>query len=105
MKMKYVLHKEGHGPGHECCHHGHSCHSHAAGDCCSAPKLSPEQTATLLSYTLDHNRSHLDELSDISKALHEQGNEAASNLVHDAAHNFKHGVDNLAEALKLLKGE
>ena len=91
---RMALHEGGH--GHEgCCGqhshehaHEHACHhEHVHG---GAPELSPEQTVALMSYMLEHNRSHAEELHNIAHALENQGRHEAANLVGDAVHYFGH---------------
>ena len=88
LRTKTALHEGAH--GHE--------HSHGA-------ELTGEQTLALLAYTLEHNRSHADELHNIAHALEAQGKHEAANLVGDAVHYFGHCNDRLEEALRLVKGE
>lgn len=88
------LHEGGH--GHEGCGHHHE---HADG----GANLTPEQTLALMSYMLDHNRSHADELHNICHALEDQGKADASALVAEAVHYFDHCNEKLDEALKLVK--
>ena len=65
----------------------------------------PEQTLALMTYMLEHNRSHAEELHNIAHALENQGRHEAANLVGDAVHYFGHCNDKLEEALRLVKGE
>lgn len=76
--------------------HGHSHHhAHEAGE------GSPERSAALLTYLVDHNRSHAAELHDLA---HNLDGEAAE-LIHGAVELFDQGNDKLAEALRIMKGE
>ena len=94
---RMALHEGGH--GHEgCCGQ----HSHEHGD---TPELTPEQTLALMSYMLDHNRSHAEELHGVAHALEHQGKPEAAKLVAEAVHYFGHCNDRLEEALRLVKGE
>lgn len=86
--LRMALHEGGH--GHE--------HTHDI-------SLTPEQTIALLGYTLEHNRSHAEELGDLALALELQGKDEAAQSVHEAIHFFEHGNDRLNEALLLAKGE
>ena len=59
---KLLLHEGGHGHAGCCGEHSHehahehvSGHHHEHGD---TPELTPEQTLALMSYMLEHNRSH-----------------------------------------------
>ncbi|MEG1632665.1 MAG: hypothetical protein RR314_01310 [Oscillospiraceae bacterium] len=105
MLNHICLHEGGHGHEGCCGHHddgGSCCHSH---DHSHEEALSPEQTLALMGYTLDHNRSHSEELLGISSSLAAQGNAEAARLVAEAVHYFDHCNEKLDEALKLVKGE
>ena len=98
LRIKTLLHFDSHGHEHA---HEHACHhEHVHG---AAPELSPEQTVALMSYMLEHNRSHAEELHNIAHALDAQGRHEAANLVGDAVHYFGHCNDKLEEALRLVK--
>ena len=106
---RMALHEGGHGHEGCCGQHSHehahehvSGHHHEHGD---TPELTPEQTLALMSYMLDHNRSHAEELHNIAHALEKQGKHDAAALVGDAVHYFGHCNDKLEEALRLVKGE
>ena len=74
--------------------------------CCtntSPCTLTPEQTLALMSYMLEHNRSHALELHDVAHALTAQGHSDAAEMVHSAVHQMEHGNEDLAAALKLIK--
>lgn len=110
--MKYakiLLHEGGHGHAgcygehsHEHAHEHVSGHHHEHGD---TPELTPEQTLALMSYMLEHNRSHAEELHGVAHALEHQGKPEAAKLVSEAVHWFGHCNDRLEEALRLVKGE
>ena len=85
---KTLLHFGEHAGGHE--------HAH---------ELTPEQTLALMTYMLEHNRSHAEELHNIAHALEKQGKHEAANLLGDAVHYFGHCNDKLEEALQLVKEE
>lgn len=85
---RIALHEGGHG------------HEHAHGR-----ELTPEQTLALLSYTLEHNRSHAEELHDLGHALAGQGRAEAAEKLREAVHCFEQGNEKLSEALELIKGE
>jgi phytoene/squalene synthetase len=80
-------HVDGHGHSH---HHAHD-----------AQGASDERSTALLSYMVDHNRSHAAELHDLAHGL--EGEAAA--LIHEAVELFDQGNDKLAEALRIMKGE
>lgn len=101
LLRKTLLHfdsQSGHAHAHEhACHHEHS-HE-------GTPELTREQTVALMSYMLEHNRSHAGELHNIAHALEAQGEHDAAALVGDSVHYFEHCNDKLEEALRLMKGE
>ena len=102
LRNKTLLHFGEHSGGHEHAHE-HACHhEHTHPD---TPELNAEQTVALMSYMLEHNRSHADELHNIAHALESQGQHEAASLVGDAVHYFGHCNDKLEEALRLVKGE
>ena len=84
---------------HIALHQGEHGHEHSHGD----KALTPEQTLALMSYMLEHNRSHAEELHDVAHALSQQGKDEAAALVHSAVHQREHGNEDLAAALKLMK--
>ena len=90
------------GEAHEHAHEHVSGHHHEHGD---TPELTPEQTLALMSYMLEHNRSHAEELHGVAHALEHQGKPEAAKLVSEAVHWFGHCNDRLEEALRLVKGE
>ena len=96
---------------HECCHkhdhsHGHTCaHHHAHEQNDTAPTMSAEETMALLTYMLDHNRHHAEELHGIVHALEDMGKTEAAEKLAEAMHLFDHCNDAMAEAVTLAKGE
>lgn len=60
-----------------------------------------EEIIALLTYMIDHNKHHADEIHDMA---HELNGESAK-LLHDAVVLFEEGTQKLESALKLLKGE
>ena len=99
---KTLLHFGEHAGGHEHAHE-HACHHEHTHE--GAPELTPEQTLALMTYMLEHNRSHAEELHNIAHALEKQGKHEAANLLGDAVHYFGHCNDKLEEALQLVKAE
>ncbi|MDY2626039.1 MAG: hypothetical protein SOV74_06975 [Coriobacteriales bacterium] len=69
--------------------HDHSHHS----------ATTPEQQLALLSYMVEHNKSHTDELHDLAHALEGE----AADLLHEAVSLYDQGNKKLARALELLK--
>ena len=62
---------------------------------------SPEEALALLSYMVQHNRHHAEELHELAHSLEDE----PAQLLHDAILDFNLGNEKLDEALKLLKGE
>ena len=81
--------------------HEHS-HPHEHGDIPAFDSL--EQAQALMSYMLDHNRHHADELHEVGHKLAHSGKEEAAKLIHDAVDAFNKGNELLAKALEALKG-
>ena len=82
--------------------HGHG-HVHTHGPVSGFDSI--EQAEALMSYMLDHNRHHADELHDIAHALEDAGKQEAADAVSAALHYFDHCNDALEDALKIAKGE
>ena len=101
MSREKIAHKIG-GHGHEQAHEHAAHHEHTHPD---SPELTPEQTLALMSYMLEHNRSHAEELHNIAHALEAQGRAGAAGIVGEAVHYFGHCNDKLEEALRLVKEE
>ena len=104
---RMALHEGGHGHEGCCGQHSHehahehvSGHHHEHGD---TPELTPEQTLALMSYMLDHNRHHADELHDICHALEDAGKTEAAAALADALHEYDHGNSKLEKALELAQ--
>ncbi len=64
---------------------------------------SMEQAEALMSYMLDHNRHHAEELHEVCHKLDAGGKQAAAKLIHDAVDAFSAGNELLAKALEALK--
>ena len=65
--------------------------------------MSREEILKLLSYMLDHNRHHAEELHEVCHKLDAGGKQAAAKLIHDAVDAFSAGNELLAKALEALK--
>ena len=63
-----------------------------------------DQAEALMSYMLDHNRHHADELHEVGHKLAHSGKEEAAKLIHGAVDAFNKGNELLAKALEALKG-
>ena len=86
---------------HEHTHADGTTHSHTHSHDHDHPHHSPEEALALLSYMVQHNRHHAEELHELSHSLEDE----AAQLIHDAILDFDLGNEKLDEALKLLKGE
>lgn len=84
MVEHIMLHEEGHGHAH-------------------ADALTREQTLALMHYTLEHNKSHAEELHTLTHALEHQGESAAARAMAEALSDLRHCTDKIGEALSLLK--
>ena len=88
------------------CSHNHE-HTHADGTTHTHSHdhdhqhHSPEEALALLSYMVQHNRHHAEELHELAHSLEDE----PAQLLHDAILDFNLGNEKLDEALKLLKGE
>ena len=66
--------------------------------------MSREEILKLLSYMLDHNRHHAEELHELCHKLEATGKGAAAQLIDEAVDRFGDGNELLARALEALKG-
>ena len=78
-------------------HDGHDHHHHH-----DAPQEAGESLA-LLTYMLDHNRHHAEELHDLAHELSDEGKDAAAELLHEALEAYEQGNEKLAKALEAAK--
>ena len=78
------------------CGHDHS-HDH------SHKVSGPDETLALLSYMLDHNRHHAEDLHEIYHSLEANGKKEAAAILHEAMDDFNKANDKLEKALKLVK--
>lgn len=62
---------------------------------------SPEETLALLTYMINHNKHHAEELHDLAHSAEP----AAAELIHEAVDYFNSGNEKLEKALNILKGE
>ena len=72
--------------------HAHP-HEHGTGD------MTPEKRNALLTYMLEHNRHHAEELHEIGHQVEGE----ASDLIHESVDLFMQANDKLEAALNLLK--
>ena len=83
--------------GHGHVHH-HEGENNGAGDAA--------RNLALLTYMLEHNRQHADELHEMAHALMHEGKKEAAHLLDEALEDFSAGNDKIAAALEILnKGE
>lgn len=95
------IHDHAHEHGFDHDHpHTHEAHEHEG-----LVSHTCDETLKLLEYMLDHNRHHGEDLHEIYHALVQAGKTQAADIVHEAMHNYDHGNEKLAEALKLLGGK
>ena len=80
--------------------HKHS-HPHEHGPISAFDSL--EQAEALMSYMLDHNRHHAEELHELCHKLEASGKTEAAKLIDDAVDRFGEGNELLAKALEALK--
>jgi hypothetical protein len=60
----------------------------------------------LLTYMLEHNRQHADEIHEMAHALYHENKENAARLLDESLELFKAGNEKIAAALEILnKGE
>ena len=78
--------------------HTHS-HDHTHSQDHDHQHHSPEEALALLSYMVQHNRHHAEELHELAHSLEDE----PAQLLHDAILDFNLGNEKLDEALKLLK--
>ena len=64
---------------------------------------SAEQATALMSYMLDHNRHHAEELHELGHKLEASGKGEAAGLIDEAVDRFGEGNELLAKALEALK--
>ena len=64
---------------------------------------SVEQAIALVSYMLDHNRHHAEELHELSHKLEASGNNESAKLIDEALEKYYSGNESLAKGLELLK--
>ncbi len=80
--------------------HGHG-HIHTHGPVSAFDSL--EQAEALMSYMLDHNRHHAEELHELCHKLEASGKGAAAKLIDESVDRFGEGNELLAKALEALK--
>ena len=100
-----MIFHEGHGHHHDHdhdhgVHHHHHEHHHDHGE---GAGTAPEQTVALLSYMLDHNRAHADDIHELAHKLEAMGYHEVAALMGEGLSCYIDGNERLAEALEALK--
>ncbi len=94
-----VVHTHAHEHEHS---HSHT-HTHSHGDVSAFD--SQDQATALMSYMLDHNRHHAEELHELCHKLEASGKSEAALLIDEAVDRFNEGNVLLASALEKLQQE
>jgi len=76
-------------------------HTHTHGDVTAFESV--EQAIALMSYMLDHNKHHAEELHELSHKLEATGKENAAQLIGVALEKYYAGNEDLEKALNALK--
>ena len=102
-------HTQGHAHEHSHAHEGGGSHSHSHEHTHSHGEISAfgsrDQAAALMSYMLDHNRHHAEELHELCHKLEASGKNEAALLIDEAVERFNEGNVLLAAALEKLGQE
>ena len=80
---------------------GEIMHQHAHEHQHGTSGQTPEQRNAVLTYMLEHNQHHAEELHELGHQVEGQ----ASDLIHDAVDLFKQSNEKLEAALRILKGQ
>ena len=64
---------------------------------------SDEQAVALMSYMLDHNKHHAEELHELAHKLDNGGKDEAAHLIEHALEHYFAGNEELAKALESMK--
>lgn len=73
-------------------HHGHE-HTHE----------NQNETVAILTYMLEHNQHHAEELAQMAEELEKKGMAEAAQKIKDGVANFEKGNADLGDALNLVK--
>lgn len=82
--------------------HSHS-HSHDAGEGHEHTHENQNETVAILTYMLEHNQHHAEELAQMAEALEQKGMAAAARKIKEGVSNFEKGNADLSEALEFVK--
>ena len=94
-------HEEGHNHGHT--HADHACESGHCGSCNEGD--CKNETLALLTYMLQHNEHHAQELDQMADNLAKMGMDAAAKTIKESVSDFQKGNMRLGLALTLVKEE
>ncbi len=94
-------HGEGHDHGHT--HEDHACETGHCGSCSEGD--CKNETLALLTYMLQHNEHHAQELDQMADNLAKMGMDAACKTIKEAVADFQKGNMRLGLALTLVKEE
>ncbi len=101
-------HSHEHGEGHAHHHHdehGEHCHEHEHCGSCSSGGDCKNETVALLSYMLQHNEHHAQELDQMADNLDKLGMTTAAKTIREGVSDFQKGNMRLGLALTLVKEE
>jgi len=82
------------------------CHNHADAHIHAHAHQSPsivDKSFAILSYMLNHNKNHTEELLTLANAIEEKGDVEAARIIKNAIHDYTEGNEKLASALEILK--
>jgi len=82
-------------------HHEHIHQSHEHGH--DLPAETPNEMIAVLTYMLQHNIHHGEELAKMAQTLEDKGMNEAANTLLESVHYFEHGNEKLSETLELVK--
>ena len=78
-------------------------HTHTHGQVTAFDSV--DQAVALMSYMLDHNKHHAEELHELSHKLEASGKDESAKLIDEALSKYYAGNEDLDKALKALKEE
>ncbi len=84
--------------------HEHT-HEHPHPHGAAADANASQKTVALLSYMVEHNKAHAQEVHDLAHELSADGKKEASALIHRGVNLYREGNELLERALAALKGE
>lgn len=104
IRLRTYHQEHGHCAGgqHEGCDHHHHHHHHHDE---SQPPAEQDKTLALLSYMVDHNAQHTQEIVQMAGQLEAAGHGEQAALLREGVACYNEGNEKLAAALKAIKGE